>query len=84
MTSLSSKEKDSAEAPPFWFLIYFESGYGNNILHRATIMIFSVDPGLAGPQAVSSVGRRNALHHRDKNKGHIRRCSLYGSVFIRF
>ena len=32
------------------------------------IMIIAVDLGLAGPQAVSVVHRRDALHHREKKK----------------
>jgi hypothetical protein len=61
-----------------------EIGSGNHVIRVAAIMIIAVDLGLAGPQAVSSVDRRGALHHRDKNKGRIRRCRLYGSDFIRF
>ena len=48
------------------------------------IMITAVDLGLAGPQAVSVVHRRDALHHREKEKGRTRRCRLYDSVFIGF
>jgi hypothetical protein len=84
MTLLSSKEKGVAEAPPFCLLILFENGSGNHILYLAAIMIIFVVLGLVGPQAASSMDRRDALHQRDKEKGRTRRCSLYGSDFIRF
>jgi hypothetical protein len=45
-----------------------EIGSGNHILWLTTLKIIAVDPGLAGPQAVSSVDRKNALQHRDKTK----------------